>query len=222
VTSVVPARTLAEGKLLLDEPTDGVARLTISSPSRRNALDGPILDAIDVALTELASPHANARCVLIMGASGLFPAGFHIGEPHDEQDEDLERLMSESYRKVNDRLERFPYPTVAALSGLTIREGFELALACDLRVATNEIELQMSSAKLGCIYPHTGTQRFLRAIGAARTRELFFLGRPVDAPVALRWGLVNRLVPFEDLETVALEITAGLAARRARKLAVGT
>src|SRR4029077_5395848 len=95
--------------------------------------------------------------------------------------------------------------------GHTIGGGLELALACDLRVARAEIKLGMPPAKLGLVYSHTGLRRFLDAIGASRTRELFLLGRYVDADTALQWGLVNRVAPAEEVEAVALDVAGELA-----------
>ncbi len=213
-----PPRELADGKLLIDEPSDGVVRLTISNPAKRNALDHPILDAIAATLTELAAVSgvggvkSSARCVVITGAHGMFSAGYDIGEiPDEEFEQRAERLVAHPFTEAIDALESFPYPTLAVLPGHTIGGGLELALACDLRVALQTIKLGMPPAKLGLVYSHTGLRRFIDAIGAARTRELFLLGRYIDAPTALRWGLVNRLAEADELDAVALEVAAELA-----------
>jgi enoyl-CoA hydratase/carnithine racemase len=208
----VPTRELADGKLLLDEPAQGIVRLTISNPTKRNALDHPILDAITAALAELASPGSGARCVVLTGAHGMFSAGYDIGEiPAEEFEERAERLVAHPFTAAIEALEAFPYPTLAALPGHTIGGGLELALACDLRVAQESIKLGMPPAKLGLVYSHTGVRRFIDAIGAAHTRELFLLGRYIDAPTALRWGLVNRVAPVGELVTVAVDLAEELA-----------
>jgi enoyl-CoA hydratase/carnithine racemase len=205
-------RELADGKLLLDEPRGGVVRLTISNPAKRNALDHPILDAMTAALGELASPSSPARCVLVTGAHDMFSAGYDIGEiPDEEFEQRAERLVAHPFTEAIDALEAFPYPTLAVLPGHTIGGGLELALACDMRVALAEIRLGMPPAKLGLVYSHTGLRRFIDAIGAARTRELFLLGRYVDASTALEWGLVNRVVPGAELEDAGLELAVELA-----------
>ena len=202
----------SSGELLIDEPADGVVRLTISNPAKRNALDHPILDAISATLAELAAPEASARCVVITGAHGMFSAGYDIGEiPDDEFEERAERLVAHPFTQAIDALEAFSLPTLAVLPGHTIGGGLELALSCDLRVAQDGIKLGMPPAKLGLVYSHTGLRRFIDAIGAARTRELFLLGSYIDAPTALAWGLVNRLAEPEQLETLALETAAELA-----------
>ena len=209
MSSSAPARELAGGKLLLDEPAAGVTRLTISNPAKRNALDHPILDAITATLGELT----GARCVIITGAHDMFSAGYDIGEiPEEEFEERAERLVAHPFTEAIDALEAFPFPTLASLPGHTIGGGLELALACDLRIAADGVLLGMPPAKLGLVYSHTGLRRFLDAIGAARTRELFLLGRYIDADTALHWGLVNRVASPGDLDAAALELAHELAA----------
>ena len=155
---------------------------------------------------------SSARCVVITGAHGMFSAGYDIGEiPEEEFEQRAERLVAHPFTEAIDALESFPYPTLAVLPGHTIGGGLELALACDLRVAQAGIRLGMPPAKLGLVYSHTGLRRFIDAIGAARTRELFLLGRYIDAPTALGWGLVNRLAPADELDAVALEVADELA-----------
>jgi enoyl-CoA hydratase/carnithine racemase len=210
-TSATP-RELADGKLLIDEPGDGVVRLTISNPDKRNALDHQILDAISATLADLGSPDSPARCVVVTGAHDMFSAGYDIGEiPDDEFEERAERLVAHPFTEAIDALEAFPYPTLAVLPGHTIGGGLELALSCDLRVAKDEIKLGMPPAKLGLVYSHTGLRRFIDAIGAARTRELFLLGSYIDAATALQWGLVNRVASAAKLEQTSLELAAELA-----------
>jgi enoyl-CoA hydratase/carnithine racemase len=203
---------LADGKLLIDEPAEGVVRLTISNEEKRNALDHPILDAIAATLGEYADPRGRVRCVVVTGAHGMFSAGYDIGEiPEGEFEERAEALVAHPFTEAIDALEAFPWPTVAALPGHTIGGGLELALACDLRVAADQIKLGMPPAKLGLVYSHTGLRRFIDAIGAARTRELFLLGRYIDAQTALSWGLVNRVADGADLEAVTGELAGELA-----------
>lgn len=205
-------RELADGKLLIDEPGERVVRLTISNPAKRNALDHPILDAITATLAELSAEGSSARCLVVTGANGMFSAGYDIGEiPAEEFEERAERLVAHPFTEAIDALEAFPYPTLAMLPGHTIGGGLELALSCDLRVAQDGIKLGMPPAKLGLVYSHTGLRRFIDAIGAARTRELFLLGRYIDAPTALEWGLVNRVAIGEQLEALTLELAAELA-----------
>ena len=204
------------GELLVDRPADGVVRLTISNPAKRNALDHAILDGIGAAVAEAR----DAGCLVLTGSGGMFSAGYDIGDiPDDVFAERAEKLVAHPFTSALEALSRTDVPTVAALTGHTIGGGLELALACDLRVAAGRIRLGMPPAKLGLVYSHTGLRRFLDAIGEPRTRELFLLGRNVDAETALQWGLVNRVVPEADVEEASLELAAELAANAPLSLA---
>jgi enoyl-CoA hydratase/carnithine racemase len=197
------------GELLLDRPADGVLRLTISNPAKRNALDHAILDAVAAALRDLG----DARTVLLTGADGMFSSGYDIGDIADDVfAEEAERLVAHPFAAAIEGLQACEIPTVAALPGHTIGGGLELALACDLRVAADGILLGMPPAKLGLVYSHTGLRRFLEAIGAPRTRELFLTARNIDARTALSWGLVNEVVGAADLEDAALDLAEDIAA----------
>jgi enoyl-CoA hydratase/carnithine racemase len=197
------------GELLLDRPADGVLRLTISNPAKRNALDQPILDAIAAVLSDVGS----ARVVLLTGADGMFSSGYDIGDiPEDVFAEKAEQLVAHPFTTAIDALDATDLPTIAALPGHTIGGGLELALACDLRIAADGIKLGMPPAKLGLVYSHTGLRRFMDIVGVARTRELFLLGRNIEARRALEWGLVNEVVIGTDLEETALDWATELAA----------
>jgi enoyl-CoA hydratase/carnithine racemase len=200
------------GELLIDEPADGVLRLTISNPSKRNALDLAILDAIAEAVAR-AGERDGVGCLLLTGEDGMFSSGYDLGGiPDDVFETEAERLVAHPFTGALEALDATDLPTVAALPGHTIGGGLELALACDLRVAADGIRLGMPPAKLGLVYSHTGLRRFLDAIGAARTRELFLLGRQIDARTAQRWGLVNEVALPADLDEAALSTAEELAA----------
>ncbi len=197
-----------EGRLLLDEPAPHVARLVISNPAKRGALDQAILDRF----AELM-PALEARCVIITGEERIFSAGYDIGGlPERAPAADAEQLVAHPFAAALDAIEAYPYPTIAALNGHTIGGGLELALTCDLRIASDAIKLAMPPAKLGLVYSHTGLKKFIDAIGAPRTRELFFLGNAVDADTAYAWGLVNRVVAPDRLAAEALAVAAEIAA----------
>jgi enoyl-CoA hydratase/carnithine racemase len=206
---------LAAGKLRLDFPADHVARLTIDNPDRRNALDHEILDALAAQL-----PQIEARCLLITAAGPVFSAGYDIGNlPRGEFAGRAEALVAHPFHEAIEALDAFPYPSVAGLNGHAIGGGLELALTCDLRIASEDAKLGMPPARLGLVYSHTGLRRFLDAIGAPRTRELFFTARDVGARTALQWGLVNDVVAREDLEAEALALAARIAGHAPLSLA---
>lgn len=194
------------GALRVEEPAPGVALLTISNPEKRGALDPPLLEALVAALGDL-----DARCVVLTGEGRAFCAGY-----------DIEELMREGYDDGAEAahpfpaslsaIEAYPYPVLAALNGYAIGGGLELAIACDLRIAADTIQLGMPPVKLGVVYGHPGLNRFLSAIGAARTRELFLTGRRINATTAERWALVNEVVEAEVLMGTVLERAGEIAA----------
>jgi len=183
--------------------------LTVENRAKRNALDFRALEELEAALETAARD--RVRCLLLRGAGeDAFSSGFDLAEialtsrRGERPDEAVERTA--------DVLAALPCPTVAFLNGSAFGGGFELAVTCDLRVAREGIQLGMTPAKLGVVYPEGGLRRFLDLVGAARTRELFFTGRAVDAVTALAWGLVNQLLPAAGAEAAALELAAEIAA----------
>jgi enoyl-CoA hydratase/carnithine racemase len=197
------------GEVHVDEPADGIVRLTISHPAKRNALDQAILDGIASALDGVQT---RARCAILTGADGMFSSGYDIGDiPEDVFAVEAEKLVAHPFTSALEALDACDIPTLAALPGHTIGGGLELALCCDLRIAADGIKLGMPPAKLGLVYSHTGLRRFIDVIGVPRTRELFLLGRNIGSDTALAWGLVNHVVHLADLEDTALEWATELA-----------
>jgi enoyl-CoA hydratase/carnithine racemase len=202
---------MANGKVTVDRPADAVARLTISNPEKRNALDHAILDAIAEQMPALANG-IETRCVIITGEGRMFSAGYDIGDiPEEVFAEEAERLVAHPFHRAIEAVEEFPFPTLAAINGHALGGGLELALACDLRLAASGVKLGMPPGKLGLIYSHTGLLKFIDTVGPARTRELFLVGRNVDAERAERIGLVNEVVEPEQFEQAAVELASEIA-----------
>jgi enoyl-CoA hydratase/carnithine racemase len=205
------AEELATGKLLLDHPADGVARLTLSNPARRNALDHEVLDAFAATLPGLERG-IEVRCVVITGQGKVFSAGYDIsGIPEETFAEQAESLVAHPFHAAMEALSSHPAPILAAINGHCLGGGLELAVRCDLRLCAASARLGMPPAKLGLIYGHTGLREFIEVIGVARTKELFLLGRTVTAEYAERIGLVNEVVPDERLSEAALELASEIA-----------
>jgi enoyl-CoA hydratase/carnithine racemase len=200
----------SSGTLILDRPAEAVARITIRNPAKRNALDHEILDGIATLMKDL-DDGITTRCVVITGTEGMFSAGYDIGDIPDEVfAEEAERLVAHPFSRAIEAVEAFPFPTLAAVNGHALGGGLELALTCDLRIAARGVKLGMPPAKLGLIYSHTGLKKFIDAVGAARTRELFFVGRNVDADRAEQIGLVHEAFDPE-IDEVAIELAAEIA-----------
>jgi enoyl-CoA hydratase/carnithine racemase len=191
---------LAGGKLRLDAPAPHVARLTLANPAKRNALDHDILGALAAILPEL-----EARCLLLTGEGKAFSAGYDLGALRRGADAD-------PFAAAIAALDDYPFPVVAALNGHAIGGGLELALSCDLRICSAAARLAMPPARLGLVYSHTGLRKFLDAVGAPRTRELFFSARTLEAREALAWGLVGEVLPPERVAARGVAVAAEIAA----------
>jgi enoyl-CoA hydratase/carnithine racemase len=199
---------LAGGKLRLDEPAPHVTRITIDNPAKRNALDHEILDALAAVL-----PRLDARCLLLTATGKVFSAGYDIGAlPADDFARAAEAIVAHPFAAAIEAFDAYPYPVLAALNGHAIGGGLELALSCDLRVCSADARLGMPPARLGLIYSHTGLRKFVDAIGAPRTRELFFTARNIGAEEALGWGLVGEVVPAAGVAARGVELAAEIAA----------
>jgi enoyl-CoA hydratase/carnithine racemase len=206
---------VSAGKLQLDEPAEHVARLTISNPDRRGALDHELLDAL--------AGHARtleARCLVIRGSGSVFSAGYDIGGFDEGSFEQAaERLVAHPFQDALDALDEYAYPIVGQLNGHAIGGGLELALTCDIRIAARGAKFGMPPAKLGLIYSHTGLRRFIEVCGVANTAELFYVGRNVDSGRAERMGLVNEVVDPDELDDRVLGLAAEIAANAPLSLA---
>jgi len=199
---------LAGGKLRVDEPAPYVTRLTIDNPAKRNALDHDVLDALAGVL-----PALEARCLLLTAEGRVFSAGYDIGAlPQDDFARAAEAIVAHPFTAAIEALDACPFPVLAALNGHAIGGGLELALSCDLRVCSADARMGMPPARLGLIYSHTGLRKFLDAIGAPRTRELFFTARNIGAEEALSWGLVGEVVPADEVAARGVELAAEIAA----------
>jgi enoyl-CoA hydratase/carnithine racemase len=204
--------SLADGKLVLDRPAEAVARLTISNPQRRNALDHEILNALAEVIPSL-DRGIETRCVVITGAGEVFSAGYDIADiPEETFAEQAEALVAHPFHAAMEAVSAHPYPVLAAINGHCLGGGLELAVRCDLRLAAMSAKLGMPPAKLGLIYGHTGLQRFIDVVGVARTKELFLTGRNLSAPRAMAIGLVHDTVLDEKLDEAAVELAAEVAA----------
>lgn len=203
---------LAGGKLILDAPAEAVARIRISNPERRNALDHEILDALAEVLPRL-DHGIETRCVMITGARPAFSAGYDLTAiPRETFERDAEALVAHPFHDAMEALAAHPWPTVAAINGHCLGGGLELAITCDLRICAATAKLGMPPAKLGLVYGHTGLRKFLDVLGPARTKELFLTGRNFDAERAERIGLVHEVIEDEQLEAAAVALAEGVAA----------
>ena len=190
---------------------DGVAVLTLNNPPM-NLVTLELTRQLNRRLDELAADPA-ARVLVVTGAGDrAFCAGSDIKEFPEVAEAVLEKKLSrenETYSKLDD----FPKPTIAALAGLAYGGGLELAVCCDLIVAEEHTRLALPEIKLGVFPGSGGTVRVTRRVGEGRAKEMMFFGDPIDAPTALAWSLVNRVVPRGRALATATEMAAVLATR---------
>src|SRR6186713_1861258 len=183
---------------LIVETRDGVATVTVNRPDKLNALSDRVMEELDAAFAALGADAAVRGVILTGAGEKAFVAGADIGELATQSPlEGQER----SFRgqRVLDRIERLGKPVVAAVGGFALGGGCELALACHVRVASENARLGTPEVKLGIMCGYAGTQRLSRLVGRGRALEILLTGEMVDAQEALRIGLVNRVVPKEAL-----------------------
>jgi enoyl-CoA hydratase len=167
-------------------------------------LDRPPLNALSASLLAALAKHAHAlaadpsvKAVVITGNDRAFAAGADVTE--FSPDRESARVVSASFRTACDAIAQIPHPVIAAIRGYALGGGLEVALACDLRVASDNARLSQPELLLGIIPGGGATQRLARLIGAARAKELIWSGRQVRADEALAIGLVDRVVPADEV-----------------------
>jgi enoyl-CoA hydratase len=197
--------------LVRTETQDGVRVLTVDRPEKLNALNAAVLDALSQAVAECAEA-PELRCVILTGAGEkAFIAGADIGE--------LARLTplegrehSRRGQALLDRISDLPVPTIAAINGYAYGGGLELAMACTLRVASENARMGLPETSLGILPGYGGTQRLARLVGRARAFELVLTSeKGLTAAEAERIGLVNRVVPAGGALDAARELARKIA-----------
>ena len=192
---------------------DDVATLTVDRPDALNALNVETLEAMLEAIDEAEAE--GARALVVTGAGDdAFIAGADIKYMQDLSVEEAQ-AWGELGHAVADALAEFPAPTVAAVNGYAFGGGCEMALACDLRVASESAVIGNTEIDLGIIPGWGATQRLPRLVGDETARRMIFLGERVDAESAAEAGLVGEVVPDEDLEATVAELADRLAAQPA-------
>jgi 2-(1,2-epoxy-1,2-dihydrophenyl)acetyl-CoA isomerase len=206
---------------LLAHVEDRVATITMNRPARRNALSGAMLAALETVLAEVEVAR-DVGCVVLTGSGGAFCAGGDVkgmadsGDGASEKslplstDESIHRQRL-SQRGTSGRLYAMPKPTIASLPGAAAGAGLSLALACDLRIASENAIMTTAFAKVGFSGDYGGSYFMTKLIGAAKARELYLLSDRVDAIEAERLGLINRVVPDDALEKETTALAHRLA-----------
>ena len=197
-------------EVLLVEKKESICTLTINRPERRNALTIEVLLRIGDALTALRDDR-DVRVVVLRGAGeNAFSAGMDMrsgsmvsveetAEKGNPIDYAIESIIS------------YPYPVIAMIYGAAVGAGCDLAVTCDLRVAANTAKMGINPVKIGGVYYPSGIQRFINVVGLSRAKELFYTGRFVDAKRAENIGLVDFMVPAEELPSTTYSLAQEIA-----------
>ena len=200
----------------LERRDDGVAVITLTH-GKVNALCVGLLDELDHIAATLSAQ--APRAVVVTGGPKIFAAGADITEFAERGGEEPFAIstpdrvgdIGNAFLRALNAVAALPCPTIAAVNGVALGGGCELALACDFRVASETARFGQPEILLGIIPGGGGTQRLARLIGPSRAKDMVFSGRTVDAAEALAIGLVNRVVPAEEVEATAIELAATYA-----------
>lgn len=192
--------------------SDSVLTLTVDAPAKYNALSIAALYELETHL-DRANQNAKVRALLITGSGDkAFVAGADISEfqqlPVNES-----RAFAETGQRILQKIESMPVPVLAAINGFALGGGCELALACHMRIASSNAQLGLPEVKLGIIPGYGGTQRLTQLVGRGKALELMLTGNPISATEALRIGLINHVVPQENLLPFCYELLGHMTAR---------
>ncbi len=193
---------------------DGAIRvITINRPDQLNALNRATIDELDRALSEAEVD--NSVRVLIITGSGVkaFVAGADIKEFAHFSVEDGKALSADGHDKLFSHVERLNKPVIAAVNGFALGGGLELAMACHFRVASETAKLGLPEVGLGVIPGYGGTQRLAQLVGKGKAMEMILMGSSgmITAEEAQQWGLVNHVVPADQLLSTTMELASKIA-----------
>jgi enoyl-CoA hydratase len=206
--------------VLTFERLDGVALLTLDRPERLNAIGSDTHALLRSALDEIGSDPA-LRAVVVTGSGSVFSAGADIAEMRTLTDADSYEAFLHGFHGCYSRLSALAKPSIAAVNGIALGGGFELVLACDLRVAARTAKLGLPEIKLGTLPGAGGTQRLTRLVPMNIAKELILAGRTLDADRAYALGLVNLVTDPAELMPTALQLAREIAAGPPRAMAAG-
>ncbi|MFC1864664.1 enoyl-CoA hydratase/isomerase family protein [Chloroflexota bacterium] len=198
-------------ELLLVQKEGNICTLTINRPDRRNSLNPEVLLQLGDTLNSLKE-EGEIRVVVIRGAGEQsFSSGYDIGRIPSGGNQEETGPQSNPLEYGMSSILAYPYPVIAMIYGYAVGAGLELAVTCDLRLVADTARLGITPAKLGVVYHHAGFQKFLNLVGVAQTKELFYTGRLIDAQRAREIGLVDHVVPAQELASATYDMAREIA-----------
>ena len=204
--------------MLLMEAEAGVVRLTLNRPERRNALSEAMLTELGLALERIAADRI-ARVVVLAAAGSVFCSGHDLAEMAGRPEADYQTLFARCSR-VMQQIRQLPQPVIARVHGLATAAGCQLVATCDLAVATSEAKFATPGVKIG-LFCTTPMVPLVRAVPPKVAMEMLLTGSPITAERALAVGLVNRVVPADQLDASIKELTDAIVSSSAATLRLG-
>lgn len=195
---------------VLLEMKEHIATITINRPKALNALSTEVLEDLNTALAQVCATKSIYALIITGAGDKSFVAGADIAEMKDKNVDEAAtygRFGNQIFR----RIENFRCPVIAAINGFALGGGCELACACDIRIAADNAVFGQSEVGLGITPGFGGTQRLARLVGAGPAKEMIFTGRNIKADKALAIGLVNSVVPHDELMVAAEKMAANIA-----------
>jgi len=204
--------------LVLLEEQGSATRVTLNRPEKRNALSLELMEELITALRTVGA-NPDVRAIVIAGAGSAFSAGHDLGEMVG-RDVAFYRRLFDVCAELMETIHRVPQPVIASVHGVATAAGCQLVAACDLVVAAEDARFATPGVKIG-LFCSTPMVPLSRAIGRKRALEMLLTGDFIDASTARTWGLVNRLVPAEELDDAVAELVDRIARSSPLTVAVG-
>jgi len=201
----------ADGKILASIK-DGVGTITFNQPEKRNAMSIPMWDGMAAALDAFEADPA-VRCVVLEGAGGkAFVSGADISQfEKSRSDAEAQKEYGRLTGHGREKLTNFPKPVIAKIQGFCLGGGMGIAMSCDMRIVGEGSELGIPAARLGIAYGFDMVSALVSLVGPSNAHMILMSGDRFSAPEALRMGLINKLVPAEELNAAVGKLTAQLA-----------
>jgi len=206
--------TVVGKKLLSIEKNNNICTLVLNRPEKKNSLSPELVETLLDSFEELVADD-TVRVVVIRGfGNQAFCSGYDIRSlPTQLNDDVREKLKTlNPVEALFKTVVNYPYPVIALINGVAFGAGCELSVCCDIRIGGDDIRMGMPPAKLGLVYPWSGLQRFIQVIGLKSTREIFYSGRTYEGKRLREIGLVDYLIPRQELEDFTYQMAAEIAA----------
>jgi len=199
--------------IVLYEKIDKIGKIIINRPESLNALNSSVFGELNRVLN-IIEEDSQLRVLIVTGSGRSFVAGADIKEMQSYNSSEA-RKYAEIGLRTMERIENLVIPVIARVNGFALGGGCELALACEIRYASEKAKFGQPEVGLGIIPGFGGTQRLSRLVGLANAKELIYTGKVIDADEALRIGLVNRVLPCEELESETMKLAQDIAKQSA-------